>query len=146
VGISYAAAITLFATPLALMEVSGLSETSAHAVQSILTAYKPHQEMILGGHILPIGEEPSGAAWTGFQSIIGKDAGYIILFREYCEAPHAELQLHDVEQVEELSFEYIVGSSNTAVIEATACGTKVVCSLPQEHSFALYAYKRRFNQ
>lgn len=34
------------------------------------------------GTILPIGEEPDGKSWTGFQSITNESEGYLLVLRE----------------------------------------------------------------
>ena len=43
------------------------------------------------GTILPIGDEPSGRSWTGFQSL-KKDRGYLIVYRENHPEGTAEVE------------------------------------------------------
>lgn len=76
----YLFAITMAGQPLAWFEGSGLPE-EALSIKKSIEAYKKIQHDFHLGTILPIGEEPSGKSWTGFQSIKG-DKGYFIFLRE----------------------------------------------------------------
>ncbi len=76
----YLFATTMAAQPLAWFEASGLPE-EAFRIGSLISDYKKIQHNFHTGTILPIGDEPSGRSWTGFQSL--KDGyGYFIVFRE----------------------------------------------------------------
>jgi len=76
----YLFATTMAAQPLAWFEGSGLPD-SALKVNRLIKVYKEVQHDFHTGTILPIGDEPSGKSWTGFQSVNG-DKGYFIFFRE----------------------------------------------------------------
>ena len=76
----------LFATamagqPLAWMEASNLPD-EAFSVKALIDRYKEVQYDFHQGVILPIGEEPSGRSWTGFQSISDDKSGYLLVYRE----------------------------------------------------------------
>lgn len=77
---AYLFASTMAAQPLAWFEGSGLPE-EALELGKLIAAYKKVQHDFHAGIILPIGEEPSGRSWTGFQSL-NKQEGYFIFFRE----------------------------------------------------------------
>lgn len=77
----YLFATTMAAQPLAWFEGSGLPE-DAFAVNKLIKSYRMIQHDFHCGTILPIGDEPSGRAWTGFQSIVNKNEGYLIIYRE----------------------------------------------------------------
>ena len=66
--------------PLAWMEAGGLPD-EALALGREIGRYKEVQHDFHRGVILPVGDEPSGRSWTGFQSLNG-DRGYFIFFRE----------------------------------------------------------------
>lgn len=66
--------------PLAWMEAGGLPD-EALALGPEIGRYKEVQHDFHSGVILPVGDEPSGRSWTGFQSLNG-DRGYFIFFRE----------------------------------------------------------------
>jgi len=76
----YLFAITMAAQPLAWFEVSGLPN-EAFETAKLLEVYKTIRNDFHSGKIFPIGNEPSGFNWTGFQSIKEKE-GYFIVFRE----------------------------------------------------------------
>ncbi|HCO66871.1 MAG TPA: alpha-galactosidase [Dysgonomonas sp.] len=76
----YLFATTIAGQPLAWFEGSGLPE-EAFSISGLIKTYKGIQHDFHTGIILPIGDEPSGKSWTGFQSL--KDGyGYFIFFRE----------------------------------------------------------------
>lgn len=62
------------------MEGTNLPE-EAFTLREHTEAYKKFQHDMHSGTILPIGDEPSGRSWTGFQSL-KKDRGYLIVYRE----------------------------------------------------------------
>ena len=76
----YLFAITMTGQPLAWFEGSGLPD-EALGIKKIISSYKKIQHDFHSGIILPIGDEPSGESWTGFQSLNG-DRGYLLFFRE----------------------------------------------------------------
>ena len=76
----YLFATTIAGQPLAWFEASGLPE-EAFKLKDLVKAYRSIQHDFHSGTILPIGDEPSGRSWTGFQSIKGKQ-GYFIFYRE----------------------------------------------------------------
>lgn len=109
-GLLYGAAAALFANPLAWMELTGLAEADADQLGQLLRLVAPHHHQILSGHILPIGEEPTGTGWTGLQSSTqGGQEGYILVFRESTELMSYSFKLWGL-QHEQLRLEYIVGS------------------------------------
>lgn len=77
--------------PLAWLEASNLPD-EAFSIRSLVEQYKKVQYDFHQGIILPIGDEPSGRSWTGFQSICnqvgnGSDdcnvkSGYLLIYRE----------------------------------------------------------------
>jgi hypothetical protein len=136
VPFAYAFAIAMMAQPLAWFEATGLPD-EAFRISRLITEYREHQAALHAGQIFPIGEEPSGAGWTGFQSL-AKDGGYVLVFREYNEQASATLKLHDVAD-HEVRFHHVLGDGSDFVAEAGDSG-RVNFSLPEPHSFALYQY------
>jgi hypothetical protein len=67
--------------PLAWMETSALPD-EAFKTKETIEIYKKVQHQFHSGIILPIGDEPSGSSWTGFQSITNDNEGYFIIYRE----------------------------------------------------------------
>jgi hypothetical protein len=80
----YLFAITMAAQPLAWMEAGNLPP-EAFTTAELIALYRDHLAGWQGGEILPIGEEPSGTSWTGFQSVGADGEGYLLVFREQHE-------------------------------------------------------------
>lgn len=76
----YLFAITMAAQPLAWFEATGLP-AEAFQTSAVIKKYKQLQNEIHQGIILPVGEEPDGKCWTGFQSMNGQK-GFFIIYRE----------------------------------------------------------------
>ena len=84
----YPFATTLVANPLAWMEVSSLPQEVAKPIAALGAVWRKHRDELHAGTILPIGDCPSGAAWTGFCSV-GETAAQVLVFRERTrEAAH----------------------------------------------------------
>ncbi|RZK58497.1 MAG: alpha-galactosidase [Pedobacter sp.] len=76
----YLFATTMAGQPLAWFEGTGLP-SEALKIKYLIKAYRKIQHDFHLGTILPIGDEPSGRSWTGFQSLNGNQ-GYFIFYRE----------------------------------------------------------------
>jgi alpha-galactosidase len=127
----------LFAQPLAWLEASNLPD-SAYNVSDMLVGYRKVQHDIHRGVILPIGEEPNGFSWTGFQSLLG-DEGYLIVYRELNEK-HRYLLKTYLPPNAEVRFSHILGHGKSFIASTDDEGN-VEFTLPDRHSFALYRYK-----
>jgi hypothetical protein len=78
----YLFAITMAGQPLAWFEGGRLPDEAFLSAPTI-KQYRKVQADFHNGYILPIGEEPSGTSWTGFQSQkSGANNGYVLVFRE----------------------------------------------------------------
>ncbi|MFC4779277.1 alpha-galactosidase [Paenibacillus sp. GCM10023252] len=151
-GILYSFAVTMFANPLAWMELRGLSSESQERLALAIRAYRPHQEAIHSGAILPIGEEPSGTGWTGFQSVRNDQEGYLLLFRERTDKAAAQLELWDMpEGISHLQLQCLLkqeGPSGQLLADGDAApkesvavnGGRAAFQLNEPISFALYHY------
>jgi hypothetical protein len=135
----YCFAVTMAAQPLAWFEATGLPE-EAFAIAPLIRTYRAHMARVHAGQILPIGEEPSGASWSGFQSI-GRDGsgGYLLLYRERTERKSARLRLWDQAGVR-LRCTHIAGYGVDHEASVDGSGALAV-HLPGPFTFALYAYR-----
>jgi hypothetical protein len=140
-GIAYAFAASMFANPLAWMEVSGLSESSRRTLGKLITEYKGVQHHILSGHILPIGEEPTGTGWTGLQSVVTDTEGYLLLFREWNTQEKGVFKLWNISTAQ-LNLASLTGSDRRPPAIATVDENGYMAySLETPLSFALLHYK-----
>jgi len=134
----YLFATSMAGQPLAWMEASNLP-AEAYSLSSLVAQYRKVQSDFHSGIILPVGEEPSGRSWTGFQSVTGDDSGYFIVYREDNGRPSAFVNTWLPEGAE-VYFEPVLGSSMNFC--CTTCrGGAVEFSLPEKNSFAMYKYK-----
>lgn len=132
----YLFAITMAAQPLAWFEGTGLPKEALQLGESI-AKYKKVQHDFHQGTILPIGEEPSGKSWTGFQSI-QKDRGYFIVFRENTPDGTGTLETWLPENVK-IQLKPLLGNGKPMIQKTGRKGTlKIV--LPAINDFVMYRY------
>ena len=134
----YLFAITLAAQPLAWMEASNLPE-EAYITASLLKKYQPLQLRFHQGVILPIGEEPSGRSWTGFQSTVSGTQGYLVVYREDNEEARGTIDTW-LPEGKKVDFIPVMGSGKKFAAKVGAQG-RVSFELNDKNSFALYQYE-----
>ena len=134
----YLFAITLAAQPLAWMEASNLPE-EAYITASLLKKYQPLQLRFHQGVILPIGEEPSGRSWTGFQSTVSGTQGYLVVYREDNEQARGTIDTW-LPEGKKVDFIPVMGSGKKFAAKVGAQG-RVSFELNDKNSFALYQYE-----
>lgn len=131
-------AISMFASPLAWMEMSVLDAQSRQMLKKAIAAYSNVQADILGGHVLPIGQEPDGFGWTGFQSVGTDGSGYLLILREKNEENSHRCQLWGKKDCK-LLLEAILGYSGQQSVAMDHEGYAEF-TLEQPFSYALYRY------
>ena len=77
----YLFAITMPGQPLAWFETTGLPEESTSIIE-LINIFKSIRSELHSSFIFPIGEEPDGRAFTGFQFMQSDKSGYVLVFRE----------------------------------------------------------------
>ena len=79
----YCTAIAIMGAPILFMELKYLSSKARELIARVVTPYREHRERMFDGYVYPIGNEPSGRTWTGFQCVLpDRREGYITVFRE----------------------------------------------------------------
>lgn len=136
VPFDYCFAITMMAQPLAWFEASCLPE-EAFAIAPLVRTYRQHQQRIHGGQVLPIGAEPDGTGWTGFQSL-REDGGYLLVFRELNRQGSASLQLWNLAG-RTIRCRSLGGQGQDFTTAVDPDGS-VTFHLPSPFTFALYEY------
>lgn len=137
--IEYLFAITMAAQPLAWFEASGLSAKQIEKLSPLIRKYNAIAEKFHSGVILPVGEEPSGVSWTGFQSVLSDKEGFVIVYRENNGESSGKVKTW-FEKGAKIEFSPILGKG--AHFEALADEDgRIEFSLPQKNSFALWRYK-----
>lgn len=139
VGFEYAFAVTMAAQPLGWFESCNLPET-AFEIAPLVKAYRQHQAAIHTSPVLPIGEEPTGTAWSGFQSL-GENGGYLLIYRELNNRPEACLTTW-LPPDTSIAAVPVIGHGEP--FEATADETgKLRFALDRAMSWCLYQYEVR---
>ena len=133
----YSFAITMMSQPLAWFEGSSLPE-EGYKIAPLIKAYNEIQYDIHSGYIFPIGEEPSGRSWTGFQSIESDNEGFILVFRELNETNSKRIKTWLPENAE-VNFKKLLGEGHDFNAKVNDDG-EVEFSLADAHSFSLYKY------
>ncbi len=141
-GQEAAFAVSMFASPLAWMEMSALAPSSREKLSEVIGRYRPLQAEILSGQILPIGNEPDGFSWTGLQSVLPDGEGYLLLFREYALRDSCALRLWGGLSGKTLLLEPVLGSCCMKETKADADGC-VSFRLENTLQYALYRYKTK---
>ncbi|WP_293789838.1 alpha-galactosidase [uncultured Pedobacter sp.] len=132
----YLFAITMAAQPLAWFEGTGLPKEALKLGESV-AKYKKIQHDFHHGIILPIGEEPSGKSWTGFQSV-QQDRGYFIVFRENTPERTGILETWLPEKVK-IQLKPLLGRGKQ-MIQTTGRKGALKIALPVINDFVLYSY------
>lgn len=132
----YIFAITMMAEPLAWFEGTGLPE-EAFNIAPMLTTYKKFWSDIHTGEIFPIGDEPSGKSWTGFQSI-KENGGYFLIFREHNNKNKSTLTTW-ISAGKKIKCQSILGQGKDFETVVDKEG-RINFELPEENSFCLYKY------
>lgn len=133
----YQFAVTMAAQPLAWFEGSNLPE-EAFQIAPLVKKYREVQADFHAGCILPIGNEPSGTGWTGFQSIRG-DEGYLLVFREWNDHPKTKLMTHLPAETP-VRLTHVLGAGASSIVPTDADG-RLEFALPEKYSFSMYRYE-----
>ena len=123
--------------PLAWMEASNLPE-EAFDIAPVIGKYREISADFHRGIILPIGEEPSGCSWTGFQSISSDKEGYVLVYREASEKMESFVKTWLSEGVK-VKFTPVLGYGKAFTAKVDRNG-EIRFALPEENSYALYRY------
>lgn len=135
---AYLFATTMAGQPLAWMEASNLPE-EAFAVKELVNAYRVVQHDFHKGLILPVGEEPSGRSFTGFQSLTDADEGYLLLYREDTPVANGVFETWLPEGCR-VSLVPVLGNASATEVEVGRKGA-IELTLSRPNDFAMYRYK-----
>lgn len=136
----YVFAISMAGQPLAWMEASNLP-AEAFDIKPVVDTYRSVSADFHAGVILPVGEEPSGRSWTGFQSISSDKEGYMIIYREATSRAEEFVRtwLPDGSKVK---FVPVIGHGKAFAAKVERNG-EVRFSLPDQNDYVMYKYEIR---
>lgn len=132
----YLFATTMPGQPLAWFEGSSLPKEALN-ISKLIKAYKKVQHDFHTGTILPIGDEPSGKSWTGFQSIKG-DEGYFMFFREHNPNPVGIIETWLPEKTR-VKCTPVLGNGK-AMTKTVGHKGSLSIELPDVNDFVMYKY------
>jgi alpha-galactosidase len=135
----YLFAITMAAQPLAWFEGTGLPD-EAFSISPVVKKYKEIQFEFHNGNIFPVGDEPSGKSWCGFQSV-QKGKGYFLVFREANDEQKHVIKTWLTEGTQ-IKFTTVLGKGKSFSAKTGKDGT-ITFELPEINSYALYNYSTR---
>ena len=133
----YLFAITMAGQPLAWMEASNLPD-EAFGIKPLVDAYRDVQHDFHSGVILPVGEEPSGRSWTGFQSIKNDREGYLLLYREDNDLSETMLETWLPGGVK-VRLTPVLGDGRKMTVRTDRDGRIKAC-LDKKNSYVMYKY------
>ncbi len=133
----YQFAITMAGQPLAWFEGSNLPD-KYDKIASVIEQYQNVKTNFQKGQIFPIGDEPSGRSWTGFQSILNNNSGYLLVFRENNGVVEKSVKTY-IQSNKSVRLKKIAGYGNNFTQETKENGA-LSFSLPGENQFVLYQY------
>lgn len=133
----YLFAITMAAQPLAWFEAANLPD-EAFSTGEVIKKYKTVQHDFHTGYVFPVGDEPSGKSWCGFQSVKDKK-GYFLLFREFNEEESFDMDTF-FEPGEQVEFTPVLGAGKAFRSMVDKDG-RIRFSLSEPNSYVLYSYR-----
>ena len=107
---------------------------------TIIKKYNKLRNGIHAGTILPIGNQPDGYSWTGFQSIVNDKEGYIIVYREQTELANGTVKTW-LKEGQKIKLTKVLGDGKGQMNTVVKADQSLDFSLAEVNSFALYKYK-----
>ncbi|MBD5233335.1 MAG: alpha-galactosidase [Bacteroidales bacterium] len=133
----YIFATTMAGQPLAWMEAANLPD-EAFSIKPLVDAYRAVQHDFHSGTILPVGSEPSGSSWTGFQSITGDNEGYLLIYRELNDEPEGCIETW-LPEGKTVQLTHVLGNGKDRRVKAGPDG-RIKCRIDRPNDFVMYKY------
>ncbi len=134
----YLFAITMPGQPLAWFETTGLPSEADKSID-LIHMYRNISAELNSALIFPIGNEPNGTTYTGFQFIISYTEGYILIFRELNNQEKFKISaLFGASKT--IFFNKVYGDGQDFIANTDEEG-KTVFIVKEANSFCLYKYR-----
>ncbi|MBP3482932.1 MAG: alpha-galactosidase [Alistipes sp.] len=137
-GFDYLFATTMAGQPLAWLELANLPD-EAYDTAPLIKAYEDVAAEFHSGIILPVGEEPSGRSWTGFQSILSDTEGYLLLYREATRSDDGVIETFLPEGAK-VYMRRIAGYGKETERQTAGRKGALRVNLKRDNTFVLYKY------
>lgn len=137
----YIAAIVLFSSPLIWCEPSGLPAEARVSWKKMLGLHHAIRDELARGYTFPIGQEPSGRSWTGFQSyeIESPHTGLLLVFREATESASYAFTLNHMTPNARVRLRCLSHDEPEFIATADAAGG-LELHIATQRDFRLYRY------
>ncbi len=134
----YLFAITMPSQPLAFFETTGLPKEANKSIE-LFKKFKSIRSKLHSAQIFPIGNEPNGTTFTGFQFLISDNEGYLLVFRELNNQDQFNLAtLFGPNQ--KVNFTKVYGNGSDFKGNTDENGN-IQIRIDEANSFCLYTYK-----
>ena len=120
------------------MEAANLPD-EAFSTGKLVKKYRTVQHEFHSGTILPVGDEPSGRSFTGFQSVTSPAEGFLLLYRENTPVATATIDTW-LPAGTEVELAPLFGDAEKSRVTVGEHG-RIPVSLRHPDSFAMYRYK-----
>jgi alpha-galactosidase len=135
---AYWAAVAMFASPLLWFSPSLIDPETAEKFKKVLEMHKRYRNEIFAGDIFPIGKEPDGKSWTGFQSYnMNTGHGFVVVYREL-NAP--ETGILSLKYIKDSAIELQFLNSSDEDIQKAKNSTDINILIPIPGDFRLLRY------
>lgn len=136
----YVSATTLFASPLCWAYPSEFEDESRKSVRRVMELHKEIRNALYDCIVMPVGEEPSGKSWTGFQAHnFRKNSGLLIVYREMSREDKWIFSLKYLKDKKVVLEE--IPAAGKAVTHVFRGNAEFQVLLEKENSFRIYKYK-----
>ena len=129
-GIDWLFASVMVSNPLFWMEMQHLTDEQTEKLAAIVKVWKSVRADLSEAEVDPIGKQPDGYSFTGFDAKLG-DRGYLVLLAESGELDFEYLLDADVE---------VLASTGGFVFDS---GRTLKVSFSEPRSYAFLAYRKR---
>ncbi len=138
---------TLFAgvmvsNPLLWMEAQRLEPADAEALRRVIAAWRPHRRALFGADVRPVGCQPDGLSFTGFQAKTGPDEGYLVLLRENTPRADYAYALEGLAD-KELDVEVLAANTGYGIGDRTDAAGALAVRMEAPRSFVFARYRTK---
>ncbi|AWW00157.1 alpha-galactosidase [Arcticibacterium luteifluviistationis] len=133
----YVFAITMPSQPLGFFETTGLPDEADKSIE-LFKQYKAIHTELHNAQIFPIGNEPNGKSFTGFQFLTSDTEGYVLVFRELNDSEQFNLPTLFAPD-KKVKFKKVYGDGFDFKAKTDYEG-KVIFNIDKPNSFCLYKY------
>ncbi len=141
--ITYEFASVMVANPLVWMEMSNLTDKQITSLQKLVSVYRDVRKDFFNAEIYPIGEQPDGCSYTGFQIVVDDKTGYLLLFKEYGTIGKHMYCLHNPlpKKPRVTLLATNIAAKSALKLSIDEIPYVVIWANKRERSFALYRYE-----